>query len=34
MVYEDGEFVKPSRQKIPYQRAAEQLRAWWKAQRG
>lgn len=28
MVYEDGHFVKPARQKIPYQFAAEQLRRY------
>jgi hypothetical protein len=28
MVYADGFFIKPGRQKIPYQKAAEKLRQW------
>ena len=33
MVYEDGFFTRPKRQKIPYQAAAERLRAWQAARR-
>jgi hypothetical protein len=28
MVYEDGYYIKPNRQRMPYQRAAERLRRW------
>lgn len=28
MVYEDGFFIKPSLQKLPYRRSAEQLKRW------
>ncbi|SRR6266568_612717 len=28
MVYDDGYFIKPSRQRMPWTRAAEQLRRW------
>lgn len=28
MVYEDGYYIKPSRQRMPYRRAADQLRRW------
>jgi hypothetical protein len=30
MVYADGYYIKPRKQKIPYQYAAENLRRWWK----
>lgn len=33
MVYEDGHFQKPSRQRMPYQRSAEQLRNWHEQRR-
>lgn len=33
MVYEDGSFITPERQKRPFQKAAERLRNWWKRQR-
>ena len=33
MMYEDGHFKKPSKQKPPYQRAARQLREWWQRQK-
>lgn len=32
MVYEDGHYMKPSRQPIPFRRAAEQLRRWHEQQ--
>jgi hypothetical protein len=30
MVYADGHYIKPPKQKIPYQHAAQNLRRWWK----
>jgi hypothetical protein len=30
MAYADGNYIKPQKQKIPYQYAAENLRRWWK----
>jgi hypothetical protein len=28
MVYEDGHFIRPSRQPVPYKRSSERLRSW------
>jgi hypothetical protein len=33
MVYEDGLFIKPSKQPVPYQKSAEKLREWQRRQR-
>jgi hypothetical protein len=33
IVYEDGYFIKPKRQKPPYQHAAARLRKWQAEQR-
>jgi hypothetical protein len=33
MVYDDGYYIKPSRQRMPYRHAAEQLRRWHGKQR-
>jgi hypothetical protein len=33
MVYADGNYIRPGKQKIPYQHAAENLRRWWETSR-